>query len=159
MVIMLVTNPVEQKTISVRKYSRLPPRKQDIQAIAGWQISPRAQAAVILVLELLVWKGARLAVLFRSPYFISQDWKWEHELESKNRNRASNVKSPHLPSSRAAHEISAVKIKETPEVEALQKTLFADTLGKNYPNVGLCLFFTGENFFCLWFMTHSACAP
>lgn len=47
-----------------------------------------------------------------------------------------------LPSSRV--EIPTFKIKETPEVEELQKKLFTDTLGKNYPSVGLCLFFIGE---------------
>lgn len=148
---MLVINPVEQKENLFRRYSRSPPRKQDIQAISGQQdISCRAHrsdsstAAVGL-------RGSKPCSSFQQFLFhFTRLKRREQEPESKNGNRASNVKSLHLLSSRVAHEIPAFKIKETSEVEELQKKLFAGTLGKNYPSIGLCFFFTGENFLS-WF--------
>lgn len=140
-----------EKKISVRKYSRSQPRKQDSQAISGQQdvscstqSSDSGTAAVGL-------RGSKACFSFQqSPFHLTGLKRREQEPESKSGNRASNVKSLHLSSSRVAHEIPAFKITETPEVEDLQKNLLAGTLGKNYPSAGLCFFFIGENFLS-WF--------
>ncbi|NWI81526.1 CENPJ protein, partial [Dryoscopus gambensis] len=120
--------PSGTEKVSLRKYSRSPPRKQDIQAISGQQdlfcstsSSDSSTGAVSL-------KGSKAHSSFRqSLFYLTRLKRREYESESRNGNRASNVKSLHLPSSRVAHEIPAFKIKESPEVEELQKKLFADT--------------------------------
>ncbi|NWW65594.1 CENPJ protein, partial [Ifrita kowaldi] len=115
---------------SLRKYSRSPPRKQDIQAISGQQglscSTSSSDSSTGAVRE--QQKGSKARSSFRQSLFqLTRLKRREHEPESKNGSRASNVKSLHLPSSRQAHEIPAFKIKESPEVEELQKKLFADT--------------------------------
>ncbi|NXA58436.1 CENPJ protein, partial [Mohoua ochrocephala] len=120
--------PSGTEKISLRKYSRSPPRKQDIQAISGQQdlscsISSSDSSAGAVGL-----KGSKARSSFRQSLFhLTRLKRREHEPESMNGNRANNVKSLHLPSSRVAHEVPAFKIKESPEVEELQKKLFADT--------------------------------
>ncbi|NXC06517.1 CENPJ protein, partial [Orthonyx spaldingii] len=121
--------PSGTENISVRKYSRSPPRKQDIQAISGQQDLSCSTSSSDSSTGAVSLKGSKARSSFQQSLFLLTRLKRrEHEPESKNGNRASNVKSLHLPSSRVAHEIPAFKIKETPEVEELQKKLFADTL-------------------------------
>ncbi|NWT89402.1 CENPJ protein, partial [Lanius ludovicianus] len=111
--------PSGAEKISLRKYSRSPPRKQDLSRSTS--SSDSSTGAVNL-------KGSKACGSFDQSLFqLTTLKRREHEPESKNGNRASNVKSLHLPSSREAHEIPAFKIKESPEVEELQKKLFADT--------------------------------
>lgn len=139
--------PSGTEKIFLRKYSRSPPRKQDIQAISGQQDLSCSTSSSDSSTGAVSLKGNKARSSFRQSLFhLTRLKRREHEPESKNENRASNVKSLHLPSSREAHEIPAFKIKESPEVEDLQKKLFADTSGKSYPGVDLCLFFIGEKF-------------
>ncbi|NWV55536.1 CENPJ protein, partial [Daphoenositta chrysoptera] len=114
--------------ISLRKYSRSPPRKQDIQAISGQQDLSCSTSSSDSSTGAVGLDGSKARSSFRQSLCHLTRWKRrEHEPGSKNGNRASNVKSLHLPSSRVAHEIPAFKIKESPEMEELQKKLFADT--------------------------------
>ncbi|NXY02507.1 CENPJ protein, partial [Pteruthius melanotis] len=119
--------PSGTEKISLGKYSRSPPRKQDIQAIPGHQDHSCSTSSSDSSTGAVSLKGSRARSSFRQSLFhLTRLKRREHEPESKNGNRASNVKSLHLPSSRVAHKIPAFKIKERPEVEELQKKLFAD---------------------------------
>ncbi|NWW11513.1 CENPJ protein, partial [Oreocharis arfaki] len=114
--------------ISLRKYSRSPPRKQDIQAISGQQDLSCSTSSSDSSTGAVGLKGSKARSSFRQSVFHLTRLKGrEHEPESKKGNRTSNVKSLHLPSSRVAYEIPDLKIKESSEVEELQKNLFADT--------------------------------
>ncbi|NXE87493.1 CENPJ protein, partial [Menura novaehollandiae] len=121
--------PSGTEKISVKTYSRSPPRKQDIQAMPGQQdlscsisSSDSSTGAVSL-------RGCKAHSSFQQSVFhLTRLKRREQESESKNGNRTSDVKSLHLPSSRVACEIPAFRIKETPEVEELQKKLFIDIL-------------------------------
>ncbi|KAM4785523.1 uncharacterized protein ACIQIH_004420 [Cyanocitta cristata] len=120
--------PSGTEKISLRKYSRSPPRKQDIQAISGQQDLSCSTSSSDSSTGAVSLKGSKARSSFRQSLFqLTRLKRREHEPESKNGNRASNVKSLHLPSSREAHEIPAFKIKESPEVEELQKNMIADT--------------------------------
>ncbi|NXC56303.1 CENPJ protein, partial [Aleadryas rufinucha] len=120
--------PSGTEKISLRKYSRSPPRKQDIQAITGRQDLSYSTSSSDSSTGAVGLKGSKACSSFRQSLFrLTRLKRREHEPESKSGNRASNVKSLHLPSSRVAHEIPAFKITETPEVEELQRKLFADT--------------------------------
>ncbi|NXB59500.1 CENPJ protein, partial [Struthidea cinerea] len=118
--------PNRTEKISLRKYSRSPPRKQDIQAISGQQDLSCSTSSSDSSTGAVSLKGSKARSSFRQSH-LTRLKRREHEPESKNGSRASNVKSLHLPSSREAHEIPAFKIKESPKVEELQKQLFADT--------------------------------
>ncbi|NXS89442.1 CENPJ protein, partial [Erpornis zantholeuca] len=121
--------PSGTEKTSLRKYSRSPPRKQDIQAISGEQDLSCSTSSSDSSTGAVSLKGSKACSSFRQSLFhLTRLKRREHEPESKNGNRASNVESLHLPSSRVAHGIPAFKIKENPEVEELQKKLFADTL-------------------------------
>ncbi|NWU19272.1 CENPJ protein, partial [Dyaphorophyia castanea] len=120
--------PSGAEKISLRKYSRSPPRKQDIQAISGQQDLSCSTSSSDSSTGAVSLKGSKARSSFQQSLIpLTRLKRREHEPEPKNGNRASNVKSLHLPSSRVAHEIPAFKIKESPEVEELQKKLFADT--------------------------------
>lgn len=142
MVVILAINPVEQKknllgnTADHHQENNIYSGQQDVSCSRS---SSNSSAGAVGL------KGSKASSSFQQSLFnFTRLKRREHELESKNGNRASNVKSLHLPSSKM--EIPIFKIKETPEVEELQKKkkLFAETLGKNYPSVDLCLVFTGE---------------
>ncbi|NWW80607.1 CENPJ protein, partial [Climacteris rufus] len=121
--------PSGTEKISVKTYSRSPPTKQDIQAILGQQDLSCSTSSSDSGTGAVSLQGSKARSSFQQPLFhLTRLKRREHQAESKNGNRASNAKSLHLPSSRVAHEIPAFKIKETPEVEELQKKLFADTL-------------------------------
>ncbi|NXB37378.1 CENPJ protein, partial [Eulacestoma nigropectus] len=120
--------PSGTEKISLRKYSGLPPRKKDTQAISGQQDLSCSTSSSDSSTGAVGLKGSKARSSFRQSLFhLTRLKRREHELESKNGNRASNVKSLDWPSSRVAHEIPAFKIKESPEVEELQKKLFAAT--------------------------------
>ncbi|NWW19684.1 CENPJ protein, partial [Falcunculus frontatus] len=120
--------PSGTEKISLRKYSRSPPRKQDIQAISGQQDLSCSTSSSDSSTGAVGLKGSKARSSFRQSLFhLTRLKRREHEPELKNGNRASNGKSLHLPSSSVAQEIPAFKIKESPEVEELQKKLFADT--------------------------------
>ncbi|NXH29614.1 CENPJ protein, partial [Myiagra hebetior] len=110
----------------LRKYSRSPPRKQDVQAILGQRDLSCSTSSSDSSTGAVSLKGSEAHSSFQQSLFqLTRLKRREYEPESKSGN--SNVKSLHLPSSREAHEIPAFKIKESPEVEELQKKLFADT--------------------------------
>ncbi|NXB26434.1 CENPJ protein, partial [Rhagologus leucostigma] len=120
--------PSGTEKISLRKYSRSPPRKQDIQAISGQQDLSCSTSSSDSSTGAVSLKGTKARSSFQQSIFhLARLKRRDHEPESENGNRASNVKSLHLPSSGVAREIPAFKIKESPEVEELQKKLFADT--------------------------------
>ncbi|NWV79857.1 CENPJ protein, partial [Dasyornis broadbenti] len=130
--------------ISVRTYSRSSPRKQDIQEKSGQQDLSCSTSSSDSSAGAVSLKGNKARSSFQQSLFhLTRLKRREHEPESKNGNRANNIKSLPLPSSRGAYKSPAFKNKETPEVEELQKKLFADTLDtcpeetQNIPNRGL----------------------
>ncbi|NXU23755.1 CENPJ protein, partial [Thalassarche chlororhynchos] len=121
-------NPSGTEKMSVKKYSRSPPRKQDIQAISRQQGPSCSTSSSDSSTGAVRLKGGKAcSSLQQSLFHLTRSKRREHEPESKNANRARDVKSLHLPSSTVAGEIPAFKIKETPAVEEPQKTLFTDT--------------------------------
>ncbi|NWS12234.1 CENPJ protein, partial [Pachyramphus minor] len=121
--------PSGTEKISAKMYSRSPPRKQGLQAISGQQDLSCSTSSSDSSTGAVCLKGSKAHLsLQRSPFHLRRLKRREHELESKNENRESGVKSLHMPSSRVAQEIPIFKIKEIPEVEELQKKRFTDTL-------------------------------
>ncbi|CAM9932434.1 unnamed protein product [Bubo scandiacus] len=112
--------PSGTEKMSAKKYSRSPPRKQDSQAISRQKGLPCSTSSSDSSTGAVRLKGSKA--------HLTRLKRREQELESKNEDRARDVKSLHLPSSTVAGEIPAFKIKETPAVEEPQKKLFADTL-------------------------------
>ncbi|NXC32836.1 CENPJ protein, partial [Campylorhamphus procurvoides] len=117
--------PSGTEKTSSKMCSRSSQRKQDTQAISGQQdlfcstsSSDSSTGAVSL-------KGRKAHSSLQQSLFHFTLKRREQEPESKNENKASDVKSLHLPSSRVAH----FKIKDIPEVEELQEKPFVDTLG------------------------------
>ncbi|GAB0186982.1 centromere protein J-like [Grus japonensis] len=114
---------------SVKKCSRSPRSKQDIQAISRQQGLSCSTSSSDSSAGALRLKGSEaLSSLHQSLFHVTRSKRREHEPESKNENRARDVKNLDLPSSTVAGEIPAFKIKETPAVEEPQKKLFTDTL-------------------------------
>ncbi|NXK89449.1 CENPJ protein, partial [Formicarius rufipectus] len=121
--------PSGTEKTSAEMYSRSSPRKQDIQAISGQPVLSCSTSSSDSSTGVLSLNGSKVhSSLQQSLFHFSRLKTREHEPESKNENRATNVKSLHLPSSRAAHDIPTSKIKDIPEVEELQKKLFMSTL-------------------------------
>ncbi|NWU12602.1 CENPJ protein, partial [Cephalopterus ornatus] len=121
--------PSGTEKMSAKMYSRSPPRKQDIQGISGQQDLSCSTSSSDSSTGAVCLKGSKArSSLQQSLFYLTRLKRREHEPESKNENRASGVKSLHLPSSRVVHEIPVFKIKEIPEMEELQKKLFTDTL-------------------------------
>ncbi|XP_030355547.1 uncharacterized protein LOC115613768 [Strigops habroptila] len=113
---------------SVKKYSRSPRRKQDIQVISrqGLSCSTSSSDTSTGVARL---KESKSCSSLQQPLYHPTKLKTrEHEPESKDKYRARGVKSLHLPSSTVADEVPAFKIKETPAVEEPQKKPFRDRL-------------------------------
>ncbi|NXP22308.1 CENPJ protein, partial [Scytalopus superciliaris] len=114
---------------SAKMYSRASPRKQDTQAIPGQQALSCSTSSSDSSTGAVSLKGSKAHYSPQQSLFLFTRLKRrEHEPETKNENRASNVKSLHIPSSRVACEIPTFKIKHIPEVEELQKKQFMDTL-------------------------------
>ncbi|NXG90246.1 CENPJ protein, partial [Stercorarius parasiticus] len=121
--------PSGTEKMSVKRYSRSPPGKQNIQAISRQQglfcstsSSDSSTGAVSL-------KGSKArSSLQQSLFHLTRLERREHERISKSENRARDVKSLDMPSSTVTGEIPAFKMKETPAVEKPQKKLFTHTL-------------------------------
>ncbi|XP_055570863.1 centromere protein J-like [Falco cherrug] len=121
--------PSGTEKISVRRYSRSPPRKQDIQAISRQQGLSCSTSSSDSSTGAVRLKGSKAcSSLQQPPFHLTRLKRREHEPESKNKSRARYAQSPHLPSSTAAGEIRAFEIKGIPTVEEPQKKLFTDTL-------------------------------
>ncbi|NXE11267.1 CENPJ protein, partial [Lophotis ruficrista] len=121
--------PSGSETISVKKYSRSPPRKQDIQEISRQQGLSCSTSSSDSSTGAVRLKGSKAhASPQQSLFHLTRSKRREHEPELKNENRARNVKNLDLPSSAVAGEAPACKIKETPAVDVPQKKLFTDAL-------------------------------
>ncbi|NXL00995.1 CENPJ protein, partial [Mesembrinibis cayennensis] len=121
--------PSGTEKISIKKYSKSPPRKQDIQATSRQQGLSCSTSSSDSNTEAVRLKGSKArSSLQQSLFHLTRSKRREHERESKNENRARYVKSLDLPSSTVAGAIPAFKIKETPAVEEPEKKLFTDTL-------------------------------
>ncbi|NXE77992.1 CENPJ protein, partial [Cochlearius cochlearius] len=121
--------PSGTEKMSVKKYSRSPPRKQNIQTISRQQNLSCSTSSSDSSTGAVGLKGSKAgSSLQQSLFHLTRSKRREHEPESKNENRARDVKSLDLPSSAVAGEIPAFRIKETPAVEEPQKKLFTDTL-------------------------------
>ncbi|NXW19584.1 CENPJ protein, partial [Circaetus pectoralis] len=121
--------PSGTEKMSVKKYRTSPPRKQDIQAISRQQGLSCSTSSSDSSTGAVRLKGSKaLSSLQHSLFHLTRSKRREHEPESKNENRARDVKTLHLPSSTVAGEIPAFKIKETPAVEEPHKKPFTDTL-------------------------------
>ncbi|XP_053918306.1 centromere protein J-like [Cuculus canorus] len=121
--------PSGTEKISVKKRSQSLTRKQDIQAISrqkGLSCSTSSSDSSTGAVRL---KGSKAhSSLQQTLFHLTRSKRREHEPESKDENRARDVKDQALLSSTVACEIPAVKTKETPEVVEPQKNLFTDTL-------------------------------
>ncbi|NWS59532.1 CENPJ protein, partial [Chunga burmeisteri] len=112
-----------------KKYSRSPPRKQDSQAISRQQGLSCSTSSSDSSTGAVRTKGNKArSSLQQSKFHLTRSKRREQEPESKNENRARDVKNLHLPSSTMASEIPNFKIQETLAVEKPQKKLFTDTL-------------------------------
>ncbi|NXT29510.1 CENPJ protein, partial [Syrrhaptes paradoxus] len=122
--------PSGTEKMSVNKYGRSPPRKQDIQAISRQHGFSRSTSGSDSSTGAVRLRGSK-ACSFpqQSPFHLTKSRRREHEPEPKNEDRVRGVRSLHLPSSTVANEIPAFKIKETPAVQEPQKKLFTDTSG------------------------------
>ncbi|KAK4824053.1 hypothetical protein QYF61_009644 [Mycteria americana] len=151
--------PSGTEKMSVKKYSRSPPRKQDIQEISRQQGLSCSTSSSDSSTGAVRLEGRKAhSSLQQSLLHLTRSKRREHEPESKNENRARDVKSLDLPSSMVAGEILAFKIKETPAVEEPQKKLFTDTLGKSYPSFDLHLFSIGEKNFSWIYDSFCVCS-
>ncbi|XP_064913697.1 centromere protein J isoform X4 [Columba livia] len=121
--------PSENEKMFVKKYSRSAPRKQDIQVTARQQGLSCSTSSSDSSTGDVRLKGSKAhSSLQQSLFHLTRSKRRGHEPESKNENRARDVKSLDLPSSTVAGEVPAFKIKETPAVEKPQKKLLTDTL-------------------------------
>ncbi|NXN39527.1 CENPJ protein, partial [Rhinoptilus africanus] len=121
--------PSGTEKMSVKRYSRSPSRKQNIQAISRQQGLSCSTSSSDSSTGAVSLKGSKAhSSLQRSQFHLTRLKRREHEHISKNENRARDVKSLDTPSSTMTGEIPAFKIKEAPAVEKLQKKLFTDTL-------------------------------
>lgn len=125
--------PSGNEKMSLKNYSRPPPRKQGIQVISRQQGLSSSTSSSDSSAGADRLKGSKGC----SPLHLTRSKRGEHEPELKIENRARDVKSLQLLSSTVAGEIPAFKIKETPAVEELQKNLFTVTLGKSYMSFDL----------------------
>lgn len=150
--------PSGTKIKYVKKYSRSPPRKQDIQVISRQDFSCSTSSSDSSTGAARRKESKACSSLQQSLYYPTKLKRTEHEPESKNENRARDVKSLHLPSSALAGEIPAFKTKETPAVEEPQKKLFRDILGKCFPSFDLYLFYIGEKNFSWMYASFCLCS-
>ncbi|NWU52574.1 CENPJ protein, partial [Dromas ardeola] len=121
--------PSGTEKMSVKRYSRSPPRKQNIQAISRQQGLSCSTSSSDSSTGTVSLKGSKArSSLQQSLFHLTRLKRREHERISKNENRARDVQSLNMPSSTVTGEIPAFKIKETPALEKPQKKLFTDTL-------------------------------
>ncbi|NXK73744.1 CENPJ protein, partial [Amazona guildingii] len=107
----------------VKKYSKSPSRKQDIQVISRQDFSCSTSSSDSSTGAARLKESKACSSLQQSLYYPTKLKRREHEPESKNENRARDVKSLHRPPSTPSGEIPAFEIKETPAVEEPQKKL------------------------------------
>ncbi|XP_035745524.1 centromere protein J-like [Egretta garzetta] len=121
--------PSGTEKMSVKKYSRSPPMKQNIQTSSRQQNLSCSTSSSDSSTGVVGLKGSKArSSLQQSLFHLTRSKRREHEPESKNENRARGAKSLDVPSSTVAGEIPAFRIKEIPAVEEPQKKLFTDTL-------------------------------
>ncbi|NWQ85222.1 CENPJ protein, partial [Burhinus bistriatus] len=114
--------PSGTEKMSVKKYSRSPPRKQDVQVISRQQSLSCSTSSSDSSTGAVRLKGGKAhSSLQQSLFHLTRSKSREREPKSKDENRARDVKSLDLPSSTVTGEIPAFKIKETPVVEERQK--------------------------------------
>ncbi|NXT76669.1 CENPJ protein, partial [Zapornia atra] len=120
--------PSGTEKISVKKYSRSSPMNQDIQVFSRPQSLSCSTSSSDSSTGALRLEGSKAhSSLQQSLFHLTRSKRKEHDLESKNTNRARDAKNLDLPSSTVAGEIPAFKIKETSAVEEPQNKLFTDT--------------------------------
>ncbi|OPJ72814.1 centromere protein J [Patagioenas fasciata monilis] len=118
----------ETEKMFVKKYSKSPPRKQDIQAIARQQgLSCSTSSSDSSTRDVRLKESKAHSSLQQSLFHLTRSKRRGHEPESKNEYSARDVTSLDLPSSTVAGEVPAFNIKETPAVEEPQKKLLTDT--------------------------------
>ncbi|NXV27194.1 CENPJ protein, partial [Rissa tridactyla] len=121
--------PSGTEKVSVKRYSRSPTGKQNIQAISRQQGPSCSTSSSDSSTGAVSLKGSKArSSLQQSLFHLTRLKRREHERISKNENRARDVKSLNMPSSTVTGEIPAFKIKETPPVKKPQKKLFTDAL-------------------------------
>ncbi|KAM9563200.1 uncharacterized protein ACIB01_006061 [Guaruba guarouba] len=120
--------PSGTKIKYVKKYSKSPSRKQDIQVISRQDFSCSTSSSDSSTGAARLKESKACSSLQQPLYYPTKLKRREHEPESKNENRARDVKSLHLPPSTLSGEIPAFEIKETLSVEEPQKKLFRDRL-------------------------------
>ncbi|NWS69996.1 CENPJ protein, partial [Crotophaga sulcirostris] len=121
--------PSGTEKMSVKKYSRSPPRKQDIQAISRKQGLSCSTSSSDSSTGAVSLKGSNAHSSFQqSPFHCTRSKRTEHEPESNDENVAQDAKGLALPSSTVVGKIPAFKTKENTKVEEPQKKLFTDTL-------------------------------
>ncbi|XP_057262926.1 centromere protein J-like [Pezoporus wallicus] len=120
--------PSGTKIKYVKKHSTSSPRKQDIQGISRQDFSCSTSSSDSSTGAARLKESKACSSLQQSLYYPTKLKRREHEPESKNENRAKDVKSLHLPPSTLSGEIPAFKIKETSAVEEPQKKLVRDRL-------------------------------
>ncbi|NWH58815.1 CENPJ protein, partial [Geococcyx californianus] len=126
--------PSGTEKMSVKKYSRSPPRKQDIQVVSRQQGLCCSSSSSDSSTGAIRLKGRNAhSSLQQTLFHLTRSKRREHDPESKDENKARDVKGRAPPSSKIAGEFPAFKIIENPEAEKPQKKLFIDTLGKSYP--------------------------
>ncbi|NXP13675.1 CENPJ protein, partial [Thinocorus orbignyianus] len=120
--------PSGTEKMSIKTYSRSPPRKQDTQVISRQCPSCSTSSSDSSIGGVRL-KGNKVhSSLQQSPFHLTRLKRREHEPKSKNENRTRDVKSLDLPSSTVTGEIPAFKIKGTTAVEEPQNKVFTDTL-------------------------------
>ncbi|NWW90958.1 CENPJ protein, partial [Rhynochetos jubatus] len=121
--------PSGTEKMSAKKSTSSLPRKQDSQEISRQEILSCSTGSSDSSTGDFRLKGSKAhSSLQQSLFHLTRLKSREHEPESKNENRARDVKSRYLASPTVAGEIPAFKIKETPAMEEPQKNLFTDKL-------------------------------
>ncbi|NXK19894.1 CENPJ protein, partial [Arenaria interpres] len=120
--------PSGTEKMSIKTYSRSPPRKQDIQVMSRQRLSCSVSSSDSSIGTVRLKGSKAHSSLQQSPFHLTRLKRREREPKSKNENRARDVKSLDLPCSTGTGEIPAFKTEETPAVEEPQKKLFTDTL-------------------------------
>ncbi|NWR69865.1 CENPJ protein, partial [Centropus unirufus] len=121
--------PRGTKKMSVKKYSRSPPRKQDIQAISRQRdLSSSTSSSDSSTGAVRLKRNKARSSLQQTLFHLKRSKNKQREPESKDENRAWGVKGPALPSSTVADEIPSLETKETPKAEEPQKKPFICTL-------------------------------
>ncbi|NXI69978.1 CENPJ protein, partial [Anseranas semipalmata] len=121
--------PSGTEEMSMKKHSRSFPRKQDIQVLSrqqGLSLSTSSSDSSTGDVKL---KGRKAhSSLQQSVFHLTRSKRREYKSESKNENRAKDVKSLDPLPSAVAGQIPAFEIKGTAAVEQLQNKVFTNML-------------------------------